>query len=109
MSDSAQIVKNAFAAGVAIPSFNIPYLPMLKPVVRAVVDQDSFAFISVARLEWIKFESGSVQAVREVERIGVDLEHGVEPARALVQASDARQVGEDQLARGEVALGHSAL
>ena len=65
MSDSAQIVKNAVAAGVAIPSLNVPYLPMLKPLVQAVTDLDSFAFIAVARLEWIKFESGSLQAVRE--------------------------------------------
>jgi fructose-bisphosphate aldolase, class II len=63
------IVRQARQAGVAILAFNIPYLPMLKPVVEAVVAQDSVAMIAVARLEWLKFESDSPAAVRaEFER-----------------------------------------
>jgi fructose-bisphosphate aldolase class II len=38
---------------------------MVEPVVRAVVDSDSFAFVAVARLEWIKFQSKSMAAVHE--------------------------------------------
>jgi hypothetical protein len=62
MVDLRIIVQNALNAGLAIPAFNIPYLPMLKPVVRAVVDRNSFAPIETARLEWIKFQpvSGAV-------------------------------------------------
>lgn len=56
-------VKNALIANTAIPAFNVPYLPMVKPVVHAVVDQDSFALIEVARLEWLKFEAQSLAAV----------------------------------------------
>jgi len=52
------ILKRAHRLGLAIPAFNIPYLPMVEPIVQAVVDLDSFALIDVARLEWIKFESG---------------------------------------------------
>jgi fructose-bisphosphate aldolase class II len=59
----ADIVSNARRLGVAIPAFNVPYLPMIEPVVRAVVDQDSFALIDTARPEWIKFESKSPAAV----------------------------------------------
>jgi fructose-bisphosphate aldolase, class II len=63
------IVRQARQAGVAILAFNIPYLPMLKPVVAAVAAEDSVAMIAVARLEWLKFESGSPAAVRaEFER-----------------------------------------
>ena len=51
MTDLRVIVQNASIAAVAIPAFNIPYLPMLVPVVRAVVDQNSFALIETARLE----------------------------------------------------------
>jgi fructose-bisphosphate aldolase, class II len=40
-------------------------LPMIKPIIRAIVEQDSFALIEVARLEWIKFESRSLSAVKE--------------------------------------------
>ncbi|MCL5270301.1 MAG: class II fructose-bisphosphate aldolase [bacterium] len=65
MLNTQQIVVNAFRAGVAIPAFNIPYLPMVEPVVRAVVDEDSFGLVMVARLEWVKFESGSPAAVRD--------------------------------------------
>jgi fructose-bisphosphate aldolase class II len=58
MVTSADIILNAYHAGLAIPAFNIPYLPMMEPVIRAVVDQDSVAFIETARLEWFKFEAG---------------------------------------------------
>jgi ketose-bisphosphate aldolase len=65
MSDAAEIIRNAHQAGIAIPAFNVPYLPMIEQVIRAVADQDSFALVGVARLEWIKFESQSPAAVRE--------------------------------------------
>ena len=61
--DLKVIVQNALNAGVAIPAFNVPYLPMVEPVVRAVVDQNSFAMIETARLEWFKFEAGGPEIV----------------------------------------------
>jgi ketose-bisphosphate aldolase len=54
---------NARRAGTVIPAFNIPYLPMMEPIVAALRDMESFGLIAVARLEWIKFEAGSLQAV----------------------------------------------
>jgi fructose-bisphosphate aldolase class II len=63
MKSTAQIVEAARRAGLAIPAFNIPYLPMMAPVIEAVADLDSFALVTVARLEWVKFESGSPAAV----------------------------------------------
>lgn len=63
MLTTNEIIKNALTLGVAIPAFNIPYLPMMEPIIQAVVDQDSFALIEVARLEWVKFESKSLAAV----------------------------------------------
>lgn len=63
MPDLRVIVQNALKAGVAIPAFNVPYLPMIEPVIRAVVDQNSFALIETARLEWLKFEAGSPETV----------------------------------------------
>jgi ketose-bisphosphate aldolase len=62
---TAEIIAAARRAGQAVPAFNIPYLPMLEPVVRAVADQNAFALIAVARLEWIKFEARSIAAVAE--------------------------------------------
>ncbi len=57
MRNVADIMSNARRLGLAIPAFNVPYLPMIEPVVRAVVDRGSFALVDTARPEWIKFES----------------------------------------------------
>jgi ketose-bisphosphate aldolase len=65
MKTTAEIIRNAYHLGIAIPAFNIPYLPMMEPVIRAVVDSDSFALIDTARLEWIKFESKGPDFVAE--------------------------------------------
>jgi ketose-bisphosphate aldolase len=63
MSSTNDVVKAAARAGLVIPAFNIPYLPMMKPVIQAIVDQDCFALVAVARLEWIKFQAHSPAAV----------------------------------------------
>jgi ketose-bisphosphate aldolase len=65
MKNTADIMNNALKAGLTIPAFNVPHLPMVKPLIRAVADQDCFALIAVARLEWIKFEAKSLMAVME--------------------------------------------
>jgi len=65
MRTTAEIIHTAYSSGLAIPAFNIPYLPMMEPVVRAVLDTDSFALVAVARLEWIKFESRDLRSVAE--------------------------------------------
>ena len=63
MLATAEIVRNAWRAGVMVPAFNVPYLPMVEPVVRAVIDQDVFALIETARIEWLTFESQGPAAV----------------------------------------------
>lgn len=60
-----EIVKRACQSGTVIPAFNIPYLPMVEPVVKALKDCNSFGMLVVARLEWEKFESKSLEAVRD--------------------------------------------
>ncbi len=49
----------------AIPAFNIPYLPVIEPTVRALRDTRCFGQIAVARLEWTKFSAQSPRAVYE--------------------------------------------
>jgi ketose-bisphosphate aldolase len=66
-----EIITRAWRDGSVIPAFNIPYLPMMEPVVRALRDTESFGLVAVARLEWIKFEAGSPATARaEYERVG---------------------------------------
>lgn len=62
---TAPIMRRALEKGLVIPAFNIPYLPMLKAVSQAIADEDAMAMIQVARLEWEKFESQSLEAVAE--------------------------------------------
>ena len=68
---TAELIDRAWRSRTAIPAFNIPYLPMMESVVRALRDTGSVGLIMVARLEWRKFESGSLEEVRdEYERCG---------------------------------------
>lgn len=62
---SAEIVTRAREKQTAVPAFNVPYLDLMEPIVRALRDTESFGFIEVARLELIKFEAQSLSAVRE--------------------------------------------
>ena len=62
---TAELMNRAFEIGTAIPAFHIPYLPMMKPVVDALRDSGVLGLIMVARLEWVKFESGSMKVIRD--------------------------------------------
>lgn len=63
--NALEAVKLAAEKKTIIPAFNIPYLPMVKPVTEAIRDENSVAMVQVARLEWEKFESQSPEAVAE--------------------------------------------
>jgi ketose-bisphosphate aldolase len=58
-------MNNANQAGLVVPAFNIPYLPMMEPVIRALVDEDAFGLVETARLEWFKFEAQGLEAIAE--------------------------------------------
>lgn len=60
-----EAVRRAQANRTIVPAFNIPYLPMVKPVCEAIRDEDSIGMVQVARLEWEKFQSRSPEAVAE--------------------------------------------
>ena len=66
MRDTQTLMTNAWKAGIVIPAFNIPYLPMMEPVIRALRDTQCFGQIAVARPEWEKFKAKSFQAVYEL-------------------------------------------
>lgn len=65
MPSTGEIVNKARTEGLTVPAFNVPYLPMVEPVVRAVVDEDCFALVAVARIEWTKFQARGLRAVME--------------------------------------------
>ena len=57
-------VQLAWQHHTIVPAFNIPYLPMAKPVAQAIIDEKTVAMLQVARLEWEKFESQSLRLSR---------------------------------------------
>ena len=61
----------------AIPAFNIPYLPMVEPVAKAIADEKLKAIIHVARVEWEKFSARSLEDVaqeyKKHEKLGFTL------------------------------------
>ncbi len=69
------VVRAAWEAGTVIPAFNVPHLPMLAPIVQAVIDQDAFALIETARIEWLTFECYGPAAVREAFERFSDPQH----------------------------------
>lgn len=71
MQRVSAIMRLAARNKLVIPGFNIPYLPMMQPVVSALRDMKCFGLIMVARLEWIKFSSGGIRQIsEEYQRVG---------------------------------------
>ncbi len=62
---SDAMIRSVLAIQHAIPAFNIPFLPMMEPIIQAVLDMDSVAMIAVARIEWMSLDSDGVKEVRD--------------------------------------------
>lgn len=62
---SRDIVRRAWERGTAIPSFNVPHLPMMEPIIRALRDTSTMGQVSVARVEWTRFSAGGPRAIFE--------------------------------------------
>jgi len=62
---SREIVRRAWEAQTAIPSFNVPHLPMMEPIIRALRDTETLGQVSVARVEWKRFGSGGIRPIFE--------------------------------------------
>jgi ketose-bisphosphate aldolase len=70
MLNTNELMQNAWKAGTVIPAFNIPYLPMMEAVVRALRETRCFGLIAVARPDWKKFKAGGTREVAaEYDRV----------------------------------------
>jgi len=103
-------MKTAGRVGTAIPAFNIPYHPMMVPVVRALRDTQTVGLITVARLEWEKFQSGSLEAIRDTYLQAKDerftrlhLDH------CPVVDEDQRRVDYEDIIRRAIAAGYDSV
>ena len=61
--ETKEVVLKARKLGVCIPAFNIPHPEMLKPIAEAIKDENSVAMIQVARVEWEKMYSVSLENI----------------------------------------------
>lgn len=69
-------MKNAYENATVIPAFNTPYLPMMAPIVQALVDTNSFGFVQVSYAECLQFEAISQEAVAcEIQKNTLRLEN----------------------------------
>jgi ketose-bisphosphate aldolase len=62
----------AAAAGILVPAFNVPYLPMVEAVCDALARHKTFGIVEVARLEVVKFEARSLADVAKLYRQHAD-------------------------------------
>lgn len=104
------IIRNAWRRKTIVPAFNIPYLPMMEPVVEAARIENAFCFVAVARLEWEKFESRSMAAVygeysrfRDDKHVRIHLDH------IPVIDEDDRRVPYMDLIREAIELGYESV
>ena len=87
--NAKEAVERAFEKQTIIPAFNIPYLPMMKPVVQAIIDENSVCMVQVARVEWEKFQAESIEAV------ALEYEKYKDPAHTLLHLDHVPVIDED--------------
>jgi len=71
-SSLADTMRIAYKAHIIIPAFNIPYLPMVKPVVSALKAAASFGLVEVALPDIVSFDAESFGAVQQEFRKHAD-------------------------------------
>ena len=101
--DAKITVRKALENGLVVPAFNIPYLPMLKPVAEAVRDENSVAMIQVARLEWEKFRAESP------ERVAEEYAKYAVPGHTLLHLDHVPVIDEDHLEVDYIAIINRAI
>jgi fructose-bisphosphate aldolase class II len=97
------IIARAAQAALVVPAFNVPYLPMVEPVIQAVVDADCLALVETARLEWIKFESRGPAAVM------AEFRRWAAPDRVWIHLDHVPVIDEDGLAVDYLAILEEAI
>lgn len=69
------VVLKARELGKCIPAFNCPHVPMVKPIIEAIKDENSVAMVQVARIEWTKMSAESLEWIAEEYHKYCDDEH----------------------------------
>jgi fructose/tagatose bisphosphate aldolase len=105
-----QLMQNVLKAATVVPGFNIPYLPMMEPVVRALRDTNCFGLVMVARLEWTKFHAGGLRPIRdEYERVKDESVTRLHLDHVPVIDEDNRRVDFEADLAEAIALGYDSI
>ena len=110
MNALSAIMGRACAKGIVIPAFNIPYLPMMEPVIRALRAAGSFGLIAVARPDWEKFEAKSLRAVFELyQELKDETVTGIHLDHVPVIDEDGLRIEYEPLIAEAIALGYDSV
>jgi ketose-bisphosphate aldolase len=101
---------NARRAGIVIPAFNIPFLPIMEAVVEALRDSDCFGLIAVARPEWMKLGAQSVRAIyQEYQRVKDERYTRLHLDHVPVIDEDNLRVDYEAIIREAIQLGYQSV
>ena len=110
MRKADELIINAWKAKTVIPAFNIPYLPMMEPVIKALRDTECFGFIAVARLEWEKFEAGGLKEIfEEYQRIKDERYTSLHLDHVPVIDEDGLQVKYESVIKQALQIGYQSV
>ena len=87
--NTREVILKAREKGKCVPVFNVPHIPMVKPIIEAIRDENSVAMIQVARVEWEKMKAESL------ERIAEEYDRYKDPAHTLLHLDHVPVIDED--------------
>ena len=87
--NTREVILKAREKGKCVPAFNVPHIPMVKPIIEAIRDENSVAMIQVARVEWKKMKAESL------ERIAEEYDRYKDPAHTLLHLDHVPVIDED--------------
>jgi len=105
-----EIMLAAWKKGIVIPAFNIPYVPILEPIIRAMQDTQCFGMIAVARCEWEKFSAGSMRTIYdEYQRIKDERFTRLHLDHVPVIDEDGKRVAYEEIIADALSLGYESV
>ena len=87
--NTKEVILKAREKGKCVPAFNVPHIPMVKPIIEAIRDENSIAMIQVARVEWEKMQAQSLERIAEEYAIYQD------PAHTMLHLDHVPVIDED--------------
>ena len=110
MKNTAKIIQTAGELHLAVPAFNVPYPTMVQPVIEAIREENAFALVELARVEWEKFGAISLETIseeyarwRDDRHVRLHLDH------VPVIDEDHKNVDYNSIVRRAIAAGYQSV